>query len=153
MGGSTQQGGAVHSHDHSSDRAVHSRTGRRQRQKAAARFAAQVFVRTYILVFGQGFHPELGSVLTGSRVCVACCCGGVCNVCTQVGGIRRIVVPVELGYPDNNYRKQGPKPTTFSVRRGAHSMRRLAPSTRSPPLTTALPAASCWCCTACADSG
>jgi hypothetical protein len=23
---------------------------------------------------------------------------------------------VELGYPDNNYRKQGPKPTTFSVR-------------------------------------
>lgn len=35
----------------------------------------------------------------------------------QVGGIRRIVVPVELGYPDNNYRKQGPKPTTFSVRR------------------------------------
>lgn len=37
-----------------------------------------------------------------------------CLVC-QVGGIRRIVVPVELGYPGNNYRKQGPKPTTFSV--------------------------------------
>jgi hypothetical protein len=25
------------------------------------------------------------------------------------------VVPVELGYPDNDYRKQGPKPTTFAV--------------------------------------
>lgn len=33
----------------------------------------------------------------------------------QVGGIRRIVVPVELGYPNNDYKKQGPKPTTFSV--------------------------------------
>lgn len=35
----------------------------------------------------------------------------------QVGGIRRIVVPVELGYPDNDYRKQGPKPSTFSGER------------------------------------
>lgn len=35
----------------------------------------------------------------------------------KVGGIRRIVVPVELGYPGNNYRKQGPKPTTFSGER------------------------------------
>lgn len=33
----------------------------------------------------------------------------------KVGGIRRIIVPVELGYPDNNFRKQGPKPTTFAV--------------------------------------
>eukprot|EP00877_Chromochloris_zofingiensis_P001099 jgi/Chrzof1/10990/Cz05g19230.t1 len=32
----------------------------------------------------------------------------------KVGGIRRIIVPVELGYPDNNFRKQGPKPTTFA---------------------------------------
>ncbi len=32
------------------------------------------------------------------------------------GGIRRIVVPPEIGYPDNDFRKQGPVPTTFSVR-------------------------------------
>eukprot|EP00879_Flechtneria_rotunda_P009077 GHRR01009504.1.p1 GENE.GHRR01009504.1~~GHRR01009504.1.p1 ORF type:complete len:268 (+),score=68.52 GHRR01009504.1:109-912(+) len=35
----------------------------------------------------------------------------------KVGGIRRIVVPVELGYPNNDYKKQGPKPTTFSGER------------------------------------
>ncbi|GAB5366025.1 hypothetical protein AAMO2058_001108900 [Amorphochlora amoebiformis] len=33
------------------------------------------------------------------------------------GGIRRIIVPVELGYPDNDMRKKGPKPTTFSGKR------------------------------------
>jgi hypothetical protein len=33
----------------------------------------------------------------------------------KVGGIRRIIVPPELGYPDNDYNKQGPKPTNFSV--------------------------------------
>ena len=32
------------------------------------------------------------------------------------GGIRRIIVPSDLGYPDNDYGKAGPKPTTFSVR-------------------------------------
>lgn len=32
----------------------------------------------------------------------------------QVGGIRRIVVPVELGYPENDFSKIGPAPTTFS---------------------------------------
>lgn len=31
------------------------------------------------------------------------------------GGIRRIVVPVELGYPDFDMNKLGPTPTTFSV--------------------------------------
>jgi hypothetical protein len=31
------------------------------------------------------------------------------------GGIRRIVVPVELGYPDFDMNKLGPSPTTFSV--------------------------------------
>lgn len=31
------------------------------------------------------------------------------------GGIRRIVVPVELGYPNFDMNKQGPTPTTFSV--------------------------------------
>lgn len=33
------------------------------------------------------------------------------------GGIRRIIVPVELGYPDNDFTKQGPAPTTFSGKR------------------------------------
>lgn len=32
------------------------------------------------------------------------------------GGIRRLIVPVELGYPDNDFNKKGPKPSTFSVR-------------------------------------
>ena len=31
--------------------------------------------------------------------------------------MRRIIVPVELGYPNNDMNKLGPKPTTFS---GAH---------------------------------
>lgn len=34
----------------------------------------------------------------------------------QPGGIRRIVVPEELGYPDYDWRKQGPGPSTFAVR-------------------------------------
>lgn len=33
------------------------------------------------------------------------------------GGIRRIIVPPELGYPDNDLNKLGPKPTTFSGQR------------------------------------
>lgn len=37
----------------------------------------------------------------------------------QVGGIRRIIVPVELGYPDNDFNKAGPKPSTFSGGRTA----------------------------------
>ncbi|XP_016194803.1 peptidyl-prolyl cis-trans isomerase FKBP19, chloroplastic isoform X5 [Arachis ipaensis] len=32
-----------------------------------------------------------------------------------LGGIRRIIVPPELGYPDNDFNKSGPRPTTFSV--------------------------------------
>ena len=31
------------------------------------------------------------------------------------GGIRRIVVPLELGYPNNDINAQGPTPSTFSV--------------------------------------
>ncbi|KAG2453336.1 hypothetical protein HYH02_001560 [Chlamydomonas schloesseri] len=30
------------------------------------------------------------------------------------GGIRRIIVPLELGYPEDNWRKLGPKPSTFA---------------------------------------
>nr|CAB3486535.1 unnamed protein product [Digitaria exilis] len=33
------------------------------------------------------------------------------------GGVRRIIVPPDLGYPDNDYNKLGPKPMTFSGQR------------------------------------
>ncbi|XP_031490236.1 peptidyl-prolyl cis-trans isomerase FKBP19, chloroplastic [Nymphaea colorata] len=33
------------------------------------------------------------------------------------GGVRRIVVPPNLGYPDNDFNKKGPRPTTFSGQR------------------------------------
>ncbi|XP_078160147.1 FKBP-like peptidyl-prolyl cis-trans isomerase family protein isoform X2 [Carex rostrata] len=33
------------------------------------------------------------------------------------GGVRRIIVPPELGYPDTDFSKLGPRPTTFSGQR------------------------------------
>ncbi|KAK4780719.1 hypothetical protein SAY87_016825 [Trapa incisa] len=33
------------------------------------------------------------------------------------GGIRRIIVPPELGYPGNDFNRKGPRPTTFSGQR------------------------------------
>ena len=33
------------------------------------------------------------------------------------GGIRRIIVPVEIGYPRNSYKEVGPKPSTFAGKR------------------------------------
>lgn len=38
------------------------------------------------------------------------------RLASQVGGIRRIIVPVELGYPNNDMNALGPRPLTFSVR-------------------------------------
>ena len=55
------------------------------------------------------------------------------------GGIRRIVVPVELGYPDNNMNALGPSPTTFSVRalqRRARVLPAWAPEARSALVLT-----------------
>ncbi|KAL3032480.1 hypothetical protein AAZX31_02G086000 [Glycine max] len=34
-----------------------------------------------------------------------------------LGGIRRIIVPPELGYPENDFNKSDPRPTTFSGQR------------------------------------
>ncbi|XP_022972139.1 peptidyl-prolyl cis-trans isomerase FKBP19, chloroplastic [Cucurbita maxima] len=34
-----------------------------------------------------------------------------------LGGIRRIIVPPELGYPENDFNKKGPRPTKFSGQR------------------------------------
>jgi FKBP-type peptidyl-prolyl cis-trans isomerase len=34
-----------------------------------------------------------------------------------VGGIRRVIVPPELGYPGNDFNNAGPRPTTFSGER------------------------------------
>jgi FKBP-type peptidyl-prolyl cis-trans isomerase len=35
----------------------------------------------------------------------------------RVGGVRRLIVPPEIGYPDNDYKKSAPRPTTFSGER------------------------------------
>ncbi|CAI8591685.1 unnamed protein product [Vicia faba] len=35
----------------------------------------------------------------------------------SLGGVRRIIVPPELGYPENDYNKSGPRPMTFSGQR------------------------------------
>ena len=35
----------------------------------------------------------------------------------KVGGIRRIIVPSDIGYPENDWRKKEPKPSTFAGKR------------------------------------
>ncbi|KAL9297489.1 hypothetical protein ACSQ67_023385 [Phaseolus vulgaris] len=34
-----------------------------------------------------------------------------------LGGIRRIIVPPEIGYPENDFNRGAPRPTTFSGQR------------------------------------
>ncbi|CAI5516557.1 unnamed protein product [Closterium sp. Naga37s-1] len=54
------------------------------------------------------YHVAQGEVIPAFEEAVAS---------MKLGGVRRIVVPPEIGYPDNNFNKQGPKPTTFSGQR------------------------------------
>jgi len=35
----------------------------------------------------------------------------------KVGGVRRLIVPTEVGYPDNDWKKKGPRPSTFAGKR------------------------------------
>mmetsp|Transcript_2615 Transcript_2615/g.4300 ORF Transcript_2615/g.4300 Transcript_2615/m.4300 type:complete len:85 (+) Transcript_2615:872-1126(+) len=35
----------------------------------------------------------------------------------KLGGIRRIIVPTDIGYPDNDWKKKDPKPSTFAGKR------------------------------------
>jgi FKBP-type peptidyl-prolyl cis-trans isomerase len=35
----------------------------------------------------------------------------------KVGGIRRVIVPSDIGYPENNWKKKDPKPSTFAGKR------------------------------------
>jgi len=35
----------------------------------------------------------------------------------KVGSIRRIIVPTSIGYPNNDWKKSDPKPSTFAGKR------------------------------------
>ncbi|CAI5487630.1 unnamed protein product [Closterium sp. Naga37s-1] len=54
------------------------------------------------------YHVAQGEVIPAFEEAVAS---------MKLGGVRRIVVPPEIGYPDYSFNKQGPKPTTFSGQR------------------------------------
>ena len=70
--------------------------------------------------FGQGAEKELYRFRLGDNSTIAAVEEAV--VTMKPGGIRRLIVPVELGYPDNDMNKKGPKPTTFSVRIRTHAL-------------------------------
>ena len=63
--------------------------------------------------FGQGADRELYSFKLGSQSAIPAVEEAVTSM--KPGGIRRLIVPVELGYPNNDFNKKGPKPSTFSV--------------------------------------
>jgi hypothetical protein len=72
-----------------------------------------------------GLEQWLQNQGTSFGTCAGLCCFApshavLCHL-LQVGGIRRIVVPVELGYPNDEYKTIGPKPTTFAVSTLHHS--------------------------------
>ena len=35
----------------------------------------------------------------------------------KIGGVRRLIVPTEVGYPENDWKKKGPQPSTFAGKR------------------------------------
>ena len=51
----------------------------------------------------------------------------------KVGGIRRLIVEPELGYPDGDFRKAGPQPGTFAVGAPRGLATLLCPSQKSVP--------------------
>ena len=65
--------------------------------------------------FGQGAERELYKFTINGKEAIPAVEEAVLGM--KPGGIRRLIVPVELGYPDNDFKKKGPKPTTFSVSR------------------------------------
>ena len=63
--------------------------------------------------FGLGADRELFNFKLGAHTAIPAIEEAVATM--KPGGIRRLIVPVELGYPDNDFNKKGPKPSTFSV--------------------------------------
>ncbi|XP_042059742.1 peptidyl-prolyl cis-trans isomerase FKBP19, chloroplastic-like [Salvia splendens] len=60
---------------------------------------------------GTGPNPKIGEIVVVIPAFEEAVSG------MALGGIRRIVVPPELGYPENDFNKKGPRPTTFSGQR------------------------------------
>ena len=64
--------------------------------------------------FGLGAERELYKFQLGAHTAIPAIEEAIISM--KPGGIRRLIVPVEIGYPDNDFNKKGPKPSTFSVR-------------------------------------
>lgn len=62
-----------------------------------------------------GFEEALYGMKQGQEVTLISPISHICHEISFLGSVRRIVVPLSLGYPDNSYRDIGPRPTTFSV--------------------------------------